>query len=42
MFFNIYFILIYMIGMAVLGGYKFRCFMDIEIDGKVGNIFFLE
>lgn len=29
-----------MIGMVVLGGYKFRCFMDIEIDGKVGNIFF--
>lgn len=26
--------------MAASGGYKPRCFMDIEIDGKAGNTFF--
>lgn len=31
-----------MIGMAASGGYKPRCFMDIEIDGKAGNTFFSE
>lgn len=28
--------------MAASGGYKPRCFMDIEIDGKAGNTFFSE
>lgn len=40
MFCNTYFISIYIIGMAASGGYKPRCFMDIEIDGKAGNTFF--
>lgn len=42
MFCNTYFISIYIIGMAASGGYKPRCFMDIEIDGKAGNTFFSE
>lgn len=40
--FNTYSISIYIIGMAASGGYKPRCFMDIEIDGKAGNTFFSE